>query len=277
MHDMVMRLELDKHQIALLKKVGVNLTVKDYQDFMFSWIQFVDALVAYPTWYGAYDQALNKRGLDPAAAVAYADEKVKRAQASGGIVDAPTFLRTAGAARLFSMFMSFSVNLLNNQAYFIRGWREGMISGRDFSRHILLTWALPPVLSSLMLAWAKGEPWPQFRDLFFDLFGYLLSGLPILREAVRSIEFGGRVGGSAALKPLEDIGKMAWRGVNLFDGKDRDGEFLLAAQSLVDLIGFKAGIPTRPIWRLMQGVHDMAEGKTKNPMRLFLRAPKEEK
>ena len=277
MHDLVMKLELDKHQIGLLQKVGVNLTVKDYQDFMFSWIQTVDALVAYPTWYGAYDQALNQRGMDPNQAVAYADEKVKRAPGSGGLVDAPTFLRKAGARRMFSMFMSFSVNLLNNQAYFIRGWREGLVSSRDFMRHVLLSWALPPILSSCIIAWAKGEPWPEFRDLFYDLFGYLLSGLPLIREGVRSIEFGGRASGAAAFKPVEDVGKLATRTMNLFDNKDRDGEFLLAAQSLVDLIGFGAGIPTRPIWRAVQGAHDMAAGKTVNPMRLFFHAPKKEK
>ncbi|MDQ7835462.1 MAG: hypothetical protein RDU24_08780 [Humidesulfovibrio sp.] len=277
MHDLVMRLDLDKHQIKLLQKVGINLTVKDYQDFMFSLIQTMDALVAYPTWYGAYDQALNQRGMDPASAVAYADEKVKRAQASGGIVDAPTFLRSAGVARLFSMFMSFSANLLNNQAYFIRGWRESMISSQDFMRHVMLSWVLPPLLTSCIIAWAKGEPWPEFRDLFFDLFGYLLSGLPLIREGVRSIEFGGRASGAAALKPVEDVGKLVQRTMNLLDGKNRDGEFLLAAQSLVDLVGFSVGIPTRPIWRAVQGVHDMAEGKTVNPMRLFFRAPKEAK
>jgi len=277
MHDLVMRLELEKHQIKLLSRVGIHLTVKDYQDFMYSWLQTVDALVAYPTWYGAYDMALNKKGMSPTDAVSFADEKVKRAQASGGIVDAPTFLRTAGAARLFSMFMSFSVNLLNNQAYFIRGWREGMISTKDFTRHVLLSWVLPPLLSSCIIAWGRGEPWPDFRDLFFDLFGYMLSGLPILREVVRSIEFGGRAGGSAAMKPLEDMGKLVVRGTNLLDDKDRDGEFLRAAQSLVDLVGFFVGVPTRPIWRAVHGVHDMSEGETVNPMRLFFRAPKEKK
>ena len=277
MHDLVMKLELDKHQIKLLQKVGVNLTVKDYQDFMFSLIQTMDALVAYPTWYGAYDQALNQRGMDPNQAVAYADEKVKRAQASGGIVDAPTFLRTAGLPRLFSMFMSFSTNLLNNQAYFIRGWREGMISSRDFMRHIMLSWVLPPVLTSCIIAWAKGEPWPEFRDLFFDLFGYLLSGIPGLRDIAGMLEFGGRARGSASTVVLELVSKATLRTMNLLDDKNRDGEFLLAAQSLVDLIGFSVGIPTRPIWRAVQGAHDMAEGKTVNPMRLFFRAPKEGK
>ena len=67
-----------------------------------------------------YNDAISK-GIEQSKAILMADDAVIRAQGSGLTMDTTALMRKPGAARLFTMFMSFAMNWQNRQRYYLAG------------------------------------------------------------------------------------------------------------------------------------------------------------
>jgi hypothetical protein len=114
----------------LLKKRGSAARVKEVGYWA---LQATDMSVAYPTWLGAFQQALDGKvesvaGADEAAAVRHADMVVRRTLGSGATKDLPALMRSE-RGKMVTMFWGFASAQLNQIIGAGRGaqveWNDG--------------------------------------------------------------------------------------------------------------------------------------------------------
>lgn len=249
----------------------VEVGMEEFQRWaVFGPISFSDACVAYPTWLGAF-MKFQSQGKDEKTAARMADDVVLRAQSSGNPMSLSALQHGAGWRRLITMFASFTMNYQNRLRHYVRGLREGKVSGTDYARHLFNETLLPVVLTSIMLKLLKDNELPEPKDIGWDTFGYLLSGFPLVRGIPRVLQFGyGGVMDSPAFKGLDLTAKAGQDLIKaVTDGGNAKEHLLSFIKDATDLAGFATGVPTLPVYRFAKGVHDLASGEEKNPFRPF--------
>lgn len=260
---------------------GTKIFGSKWEEAAFAMIQAVDAVVAYPTWMAKYNDAIGK-GIEQSKAVLMADDAVIRAQGSGLVMDTTALMRKPGAARLFTMFMSFAMNWQNRQRYYFSGFRESLRTGQSeigtarFLSHFALEWLAPPMLTLLLIGMGRdGQP-PEPEEVGMELLGYWLMGIPIVREIPALFEYNKKFGDSAAFKGLNAAVTATRGGMKIAAGEASDEQFYRTMKSTFDAIGFVAGVPTAPIWRTVEGTEAFLEGKA-GPLAPILGAPPKDK
>lgn len=260
---------------------GTKIFGSKWEEAAFAMIQAVDAVVAYPTWMAKYNDAIGK-GVEQSKAVLMADDAVIRAQGSGLVMDTTALMRKPGAARLFTMFMSFAMNWQNRQRYYFSGFRESLRTGQSeigtarFLSHFALEWLAPPMLTLLLIGMGRdGQP-PEPEEVGMELLGYWLMGIPIVREIPALFEYNKKFGDSAAFKGLNAAVTATRGGMKIAAGEASDEQFYRTMKSTLDAIGFVAGVPTAPIWRTVEGTEAFIEGKA-GPLAPILGAPPKDK
>lgn len=260
---------------------GTKIFGSKWEEAAFAMIQAMDAIVAYPTWMAKYNDAIGK-GIDQAKAITLADDAVIRAQGSGLTMDTTALMRKPGAARLFTMFMSFAMNWQNRQRYYLAGFRESWRTGQSeigtarFLSHFALEWLAPPMLTLLLIGMGRdGQP-PEPEEVGMELLGYWLMGVPIVREIPALFEYNKKFGDSAAFKGLNAVVTATRGGMKIAAGEASDEQFYRTMKSTLDAIGFVAKVPTAPIWRTVEGTEAFIEGKA-GPLAPILGAPPKDK
>lgn len=260
---------------------GTKIFGSKWEEAAFAMIQAMDAIVAYPTWMAKYNDAIGK-GIDQAKAITLADDAVIRAQGSGLTMDTTALMRKPGAARLFTMFMSFAMNWQNRQRYYLAGFRESLRTGQSeigtarFLSHFALEWLAPPILTLLLIGMGRDGEFPELEDIGSELLGYWLMGVPIVREIPALFEYNKKFGDSAAFKGLNAAVTATRGGMKIAAGEASDEQFYRTMKSTLDAIGFVAGVPTAPIWRTVEGTEAFIEGKA-GPLAPILGAPPKDK
>lgn len=260
---------------------GTKIFGSKWEEAAFAMIQAMDAIVAYPTWMAKYNDAIGK-GIDQAKAITLADDAVIRAQGSGLVMDTTALMRKPGAARLFTMFMSFAMNWQNRQRYYLAGFRESWRTGQSeigtarFLSHFALEWLAPPMLTLLLIGMGRDGEFPELEDIGSELLGYWLMGVPIVREIPALFEYNKKFGDSAAFKGLNAAVTATRGGMKIAAGEASDEQFYRTMKSTLDAIGFVAGVPTAPIWRTVEGTEAFIEGKA-GPLAPILGAPPKDK
>lgn len=260
---------------------GTKIFGSKWEEAAFAMIQAMDAIVAYPTWMAKYNDAIGK-GVDQAKAITLADDAVIRAQGSGLTMDTTALMRKPGAARLFTMFMSFAMNWQNRQRYYLAGFRESWRTGQSeigtarFLSHFALEWLVPPMLTLLLIGMGRDGEFPELEDIGSELLGYWLMGVPIVREIPALFEYNKKFGDSAAFKGLNAAVTATRGGMKIAAGEASDEQFYRTMKSTLDAIGFVAGVPTAPIWRTVEGTEAFIEGKA-GPLAPILGAPPKDK
>ena len=260
---------------------GTKIFGSKWEEAAFAMIQAMDAIVAYPTWMAKYNDAIGK-GVEQSKAVLMADDAVIRAQGSGLVMDTTALMRKPGAARLFTMFMSFAMNWQNRQRYYFSGFRESLRTGQSeigtarFLSHFALEWLAPPILTLLLISMGRDGEFPELEDIGSELLGYWLMGVPIVREIPALFEYNKKFGDSAAFKGLNAAVTATRGGMKIAAGEASDEQFYRTMKSTLDAIGFVAGVPTAPIWRTVEGTEAFIEGKA-GPLAPILGAPPKDK
>lgn len=260
---------------------GTKIFGSKWEEAAFAMIQTMDAIVAYPTWMAKYNDAIGK-GVEQSKAVLMADDAVIRAQGSGLVMDTTALMRKPGAARLFTMFMSFAMNWQNRQRYYLAGFRESLRTGQSeigtarFLSHFALEWLAPPILTLLLIGMGRDGEFPELEDIGSELLGYWLMGVPIVREIPALFEYNKKFGDSAAFKGLNAAVTATRGGMKIAAGEASDEQFYRTMKSTLDAIGFVAGVPTAPIWRTVEGTEAFIEGKA-GPLAPILGAPPKDK
>ena len=260
---------------------GTKIFGSKWEEAAFAMIQAMDAIVAYPTWMAKYNDAIGK-GVEQSKAVLMADDAVIRAQGSGLVMDTTALMRKPGAARLFTMFMSFAMNWQNRQRYYFSGFRESLRTGQSeigtarFLSHFALEWLAPPILTLLLIGMGRDGEFPELEDIGSELLGYWLMGVPIVREIPALFEYNKKFGDSAAFKGLNAAVTATRGGMKIAAGEASDEQFYRTMKSTLDAIGFVADVPTAPIWRTVEGTEAFIEGKA-GPLAPILGAPPKDK
>ena len=260
---------------------GTKIFGSKWEEAAFAMIQAMDAIVAYPTWMAKYNDAIGK-GVEQSKAVLMADDAVIRAQGSGLTMDTTALMRKPGAARLFTMFMSFAMNWQNRQRYYLAGFRESLRTGQSeigtarFFSHFALEWLAPPMLTLLLIGWGRDGELPELEDVGSELLGYWLMGIPIVREIPALFEYNKKFGDSAAFKGLNAAVTATRGGMKIAAGEASDEQFYKTMKNTLDAVGFVAGVPTAPIWRTVEGTEAFLEGNA-GPLAPILGAPSKDK
>ena len=260
---------------------GTKIFGSKWEEAAFAMIQAMDAIVAYPTWMAKYNDAISK-GIEQSKAILMADDAVIRAQGSGLTMDTTALMRKPGAARLFTMFMSFAMNWQNRQRYYLAGFRESLRTGQSeigtarFFSHFALEWLAPPMLTLLLIGWGRDGELPEPEDVGSELLGYWLMGIPIIREIPALFEYNKKFGDSAAFKGLNAAVTATRGGMKIAAGEASDEQFCKTMKNTLDAVGFVAGVPTAPIWRTVEGTEAFLEGNA-GPLAPILGAPSKDK
>lgn len=254
---------------------------REFQQACFYPMTFADSITAYSTWWGAYKKKIGETGGDTQQAIDYADGVVIRAQSAAHSMNLTEAQRSNGLMKMATMFMTFTMNMQNRARFYLRGVSEGNISLAEYSRHVWNDLLLQPIIIALVQGALKGgdldEPERYLKEIGFNL----ISGFPLLRDLQSYLEYGRSpsIVNSLAARGFEDVFKSAKYAGHIFVAEEekRGDEFEKFIKATASAAGFFRGVPTQPVWTFIDGARDITQGKTSNPLRLFVKEEKKKK
>jgi hypothetical protein len=270
-NDVVNRLDKGKSDLQLA-----------IESSFFILIQKTQALVDYPTWYGAFEKAMadpalrNEDGtIDEARAVAMADQAVIAAQSGGQAKDLAQIQRGGPLLKLFTNFYSYFAATLQlavertGQTNFKKPHEVLRLAG-DY----LLLMVVPVIGSVLINALMKGAPdddeWVE--QIIEEQIGFLMGFFPLTREMTSAVQaatgFGGQFGysGPAGLRFFSDLYRLG--------AQVGQGEFDMAAfKAANNTAGVLFHYPAGQVNRTVEGTAALLEGRTDNPLAVIAGPP----
>jgi len=271
-NDVVNRLDKGKSDLQLA-----------IESSFFILIQKTQALVDYPTWYGAFEKAMadpalrNEDGtIDEAKAVAMADQAVIAAQSGGQIKDLAQIQRGGPLLKLFTNFYSYFAATLQlavertGQTNFKKPHEVLRLAG-DY----LLLMVVPVIGSVLINALMKGTPdddeeWVE--QIIEEQIGFLMGFFPLTREMTSAVQaatgFGGQFGysGPAGLRFFSDLYRL---GAQVGQGELDMAAFKAANNTAGVLFHYPAG----QVNRTVEGTAALIEGRTDNLLAVIAGPP----
>lgn len=243
----------------------------------FVMIQKSQAMVDYPTWYGAYLKALDDPSLvspdgtiDDAKAVAMADQAVIAAQSGGQVKDLAQIQRGHPAWKLFTNFISYFMTTFQlaaertNQTNFKK---PGEVLGLAMDYTLLMV--LPAVMGLIIRDFMKGDVPDDEEELMERLLAeqisFLMGFSPVLREAtsaaqaIAGVDPGFGYSGPAGTRFFSDLYRL---GVQINQG-ELDMPLFKAASNTG---GILFHLPAGQVNRMVEGTMALIDGKTSNPL-----------
>jgi len=270
-NDVVNRLDKGKSDLQLA-----------IESSFFILIQKTQALVDYPTWYGAFEKAMadpalrNEDGtIDEAKAVAMADQAVIAAQSGGQAKDLAQIQRGGPLLKLFTNFYSYFAATLQlavertGQTNFKKPHEVLRLAG-DY----LLLMVVPVIGSVLINALMKGAPdddeWVE--QIIEEQIGFLMGFFPLTREMTSAVQaatgFGGQFGysGPAGLRFFAELAKLGQQ--------VGQGEFDMAAfKAANNTAGVLFHYPAGQVNRTVEGTAALLDGRTDNLLAVIAGPP----
>jgi len=250
----------------MTSKLGRESRLDKIRQFGYAPMVFLDVVtVAYPTWWGAFDSAMNGRaeGIDAGdekSAILYADNIVRATQGSGGAQNLSMVQQSSEAWKLMTMFYGYFNTTFNLQAEaYNRARADGSslpraLLKRDFIGQTMMLQIIPAILSGLLL-----EKWPDEEELEEDatwawtkwsLAQFVNHGgaqMAVVRDVASGITspFGFSITAADSFgKAAVDVGKFSVKYIE--SQVDEDEEFELspgAVKRLARALGTLGGIP----------------------------------
>lgn len=254
---------------------GTNGALKDkFMRSAYMPIVFMQALVDVPTWLGAYNKALAE-GNTEARAVAIADRTVTDAQGGGRTQDLSGIERGGEWAKLFTVFYTFFNTALN--IAMVTGHTQ---KGMKRALNLLTLLAFQPIIETFVREGLKAavsgdddDDWLKKTSIKaggsvvnFNLG--LLVGLREVAELGQALSEGEAprgYSGTGGLRKVVDLYRLGQAA-----SKDDWDENTLKAAITVLGEWSPIPIPVVPINRAISGKKAMEEGKTENPLAVFL-------
>lgn len=254
---------------------GTNGALKDkFMRSAYMPIVFMQALVDVPTWLGAYNKALSE-GNTEARAIAIADRTVTDAQGGGRTQDLSGIERGGEWAKLFTVFYTFFNTALN--IAMVTGHTQ---KGMKRALNLLTLLAFQPIIETfvregLKVAVSGGDDDDWLKKTSIKAGGSvvnfnlgLLVGLREVAELGQALSEGEAprgYSGTGGLRKVVDLYRLG-QAVS----KDSWDENTLRAAVTVLGEWSPVPIPVVPINRAISGKKAMEEGKTDNPLSIFL-------
>ncbi|HSW00032.1 MAG TPA: LPD23 domain-containing protein [Sedimentisphaerales bacterium] len=265
-----------KPHVGVTEIGGRRFSWKQVQEFGLEGIRMMDSLTVMAAWQAAFDVAF-KKNPDTAAAVEAADDAVRQTQPDANPIDLSGFQRPSNWTKLFAAFMTPALKIGNQLGTFYSLWQAGKMSNVDFFRHMWWLAVLPPVATGLTMALVRGEP-PDEEELALDVVGWLAQGDPTANAMFRAVKDG--EAGFGDLPVFGGVARLGKTGAAFrrWFGDDTDGDPKTAnelAWAVGSTIEWFAGVPAvRVAKTALDGMADLEEGETDNPLRLLVRRSK---
>ncbi len=219
----------------------------------------MDKLAVRGIWQGAFDDAM-KRGLSEQQAADYASRSIRRTQSFFSIKDVAEYWRSGEFMKALTMF----TNELNNYWNYFRYDVVGRTQAGELSPvQALQRVAEGYVLSALVIGWmSRGKPATDAKTIASDIASQGLSMIPIVGGVMSGVLVGNRTSqGLVTTEILDELSQFAYD-VN-------KGAWDKVALDIPELVGFAAGLPTIQPKRTIQGIIDLASGKSNDWLRLI--------
>lgn len=237
------------------------------KDSFFYFVSLVDKMAVYPSWLGAFQKALDQ-GKTKDQAVEYADMIVRTTQPAGSPKDMAAIQRGSEFKKLGTMFYSFFSVFQNQMMEINTRVRVGNMSIPQAMGSWFYLVIMPAVLGYVI----SERDIPDWEEVRNAVFRYRLGGIPFIRDLVSA--FSSDYGYS--LSPVEGLGKRADYLYNaLAKAAEGDPDWMRIAKESIHVGGYLTGLPRGQMVIAMDGAMDLAEGRTKNPLRLLLREKRE--
>lgn len=243
---------------------------------LFMPLTITQQMVDLPTWWGAYQKALDS-GQTEERAVGLADQSVLDAQSGGQVKDLAGIQRGGPGWKLLTTFYGFfnSTYNLTVEATKATDFRKpGQIIA--LATNYLLLWTIPALMGTLLKNALTGGDWDEdklAKKMIGDQISYLMGmmvGVRDLAGAVQSAtgtsEFNTGYGGPSGGRFFGEVYKLAQQA--------HQGEWDMAFQKALDnVVGILFKLPSGQINRTIEGAKAMNEGQTSNPVALVTGAP----
>jgi hypothetical protein len=249
-----------------------NQTWDKVQKFGYVPMTIMQSFVDVPTWWGAYEKAVDS-GADDNRAVLLADQAVIDAQGSGLQKDLSSTERAQGAWRLLTGFMSYMNTTMNANYRLAKTADFKSAQGvLDFSAGVVLVNIIPTligtIISTSLTPSGGDEPWwkKTGKRYLSDQLDFFLGQMVGFRElqgivGVFSGENLSGYGGPSGMRAVGDVLKVAKQ-----VGQGHND--LALWKSVISLTGYMVRLPAAQINRTVTGSHALATGKTNNPAAL---------
>lgn len=244
------------------KIAGKEFTVRDLQDFAFEWIKMNDRATVAIVWTASYNQYVQEKAVKGAtpesvqkAAAAYADGIVQDTQASSLTPELSTLQRQEGWLRLFTSFMTSSINYGNRIMQNHRAWKAGAISNKEFFNHVLHENIAMPYAAFLITQCLRGgsdEP-PEWWEWLMVPFEAAASFIPIIRDVFAYFQYGKEIGETPVLEPVARTAKALKTTGKFIVG---DADFTQAAWDIGRAIEVYLKVPALNIVKDITGAYE---------------------
>jgi hypothetical protein len=235
---------------------------------VFMWpIGLMDAIATYPSWIAGYTKGLKEFGWSEEKAINYADRVVRTTQPTARIKDLAKIQRGSEYQKAMTMFYTFFSIQFNHLWSRSAAWKEGKITSMQLARSYMWSVILPAYLAQLIVDY---EP-PDATGLAKSLVNYVSGGIPYLRDIVNSIT----TGYDYSVSPATEFGKTVARVAKSVTAEDIDP--VKMAKGAIEVGGYVFGIPSKQAVITLQGILDLANDETDNPLRLIFPEKKEKK
>jgi len=252
----------------MTSQLGKENKMDKIRQFGYAPMVFLDvATVAYPTWWGAYDSAMNGRveGIDAAdekSAILYADNIVRVTQGSGGAQNLSTIQQASEAMKLLTMFYGYFNTTYNLQ---VEAYNRARADGSSIPRAVLkkeflgqtmMLQIIPAILASLLLEkWPDEEEkeedpvWAWTKWSLVQFVNHTTAQMAIVRDIASGITspFGFSVSAAESYgEAVVDLGKTVVKLADAFIDDDKDFDEALttaAAKKIARGLGYLGGIP----------------------------------
>lgn len=247
----------------------VKIYMKDMETVAFKLMSFMDSIVAYSTWYGAYQKAMAETNGDMQRSITYADRIVDTTQSSGSNINLTEVQRKSVYTRILAMFMTFTINFENRLINKIgeAQAKDYKISAKDYILWSLNEITLPVILMILIRAILNGDDLPEEPEDYWKQIGkehlyYLVSGIPVMRNISSVLDWNSSnlTGNSILDKQIVNLMKSPQKAYKaLFE----DGDMESFIKTSIDAGSFITGIPAHRVYQYFNRSYDLLENMTK--------------
>jgi hypothetical protein len=268
------RISRTKPHAGVISVGDTKFSWRDVQDFGLMGIRIMDQLTVLPVWQAAYDKHFEETA-DVAASVEAADEVIRQTQPDAAAADLSKIQGSDNMARYFVMFMTPALKIGNQMGTFYRVWRDKKMSNKEFFASMWWLAIAPPIATALLTGVARGEP-PDEEELLFAELEWLTQGLPGVGSGIRALrgENAGSLGDSPVFEGLDRLKEAGSKFSKAIESDDPEA-WSRAAWGAGSILEWASGVPAvRLTKNAMQGLQDLEEGNTKNPLRLLFKPKK---
>lgn len=237
----------------------------------FSPIRFMDYMIAYPAWLGAYAKGVKENTLpdgspDHDKACEYADMVVRLTQFSGATIELSKAQRGTETQKAMYMFATFFNGYYNRLVDTADRYSMGKISKFEAFKCVMLTTVLTSWLNIMLTELRLPEGW----EWLGAPINYALSGVWMARDVAGAVQ-----GFDYRLSPVAAVGKDIANAIHdtpaIMAGLVTGDFPTRTARDIIFTTGYALGLPAYQAWITYQGLNDLASGESKNPLDLLVR------